>query len=78
MMVRNLDAVTLSALYEQGRYHLPLDAATLESLQQGLPRALTDTLEQLADELRTGMDRSLGHVYLSDAGQRVDGEEASS
>lgn len=78
MMVRNLDAVTLSALYEQGRYHLPLDVATLESLQQGLPRALTDTLEQLADELRTGMDRSLGHVYLSDAGQRVDGEEASS
>ena len=75
VMVRNLDAVTLATLYEQGRYRLPLDSTMLEALHQGLPRALVDVLEQLAEGLRAGMDWSLGHVYLSDASPAAGSKE---
>ena len=65
VMVRNLDDVTLAALYETGHYRMPLDEQVLESLSQGLPPTLVHSLERLADGLREGMHASLGDVFLA-------------
>lgn len=65
VMVRNLDDVTLAALYEIGHYRMPLDREMLDSMGQGLPPALQRVLIDLAQGMHTGMDKSLGEVFSS-------------
>ncbi len=65
MVVRNLDNVTLGALYEAGRYRVPLDPEVLDSLVGDLPSPLARVLKNLSTDMHAGMDCSLGELFLS-------------
>lgn len=77
VMVRHLDEVSLAALYEAGRYRLPLDADAGAPLLAHLPAALVDVLQRLTDQVGNGLDRSIEQVFTTtpDADDRPGDEE---
>lgn len=63
MVVRSLDEITLSQLYEAGSYRMPTDPDLLRTLGDGLPPTLLDVLADLGADLRQGMGRTLHDVF---------------
>lgn len=63
-LARSLDSTELLALYQQGRYRLPLQPRELaRELGLRLPAELLAMLDELAGAVRAGLGRTLAQVY---------------
>ncbi len=63
VMVRHLDEVSLTGLYQAGRYYLPLDPEACAPLLEHLPESLTTVLEHVRAGMCAGLDRPVGRVF---------------